>query len=37
MIMGATGVARSGHDVVEFDAPLRGVEGNARAYRVTAR
>ncbi|WP_407159478.1 DUF5939 domain-containing protein [Bradyrhizobium sp. STM 3557] len=27
----------AGHDVEEFDAPLRGVEGNARVYRVTAR
>jgi class 3 adenylate cyclase len=26
----------AGHDVAEFDAPLRGVEGNARVYRVTA-
>lgn len=26
----------AGRDVVEFDAPLRGVEGNARVYRVTA-
>lgn len=25
----------AGHDVDEFDAPLRGVEGNARVYRVT--
>jgi class 3 adenylate cyclase len=25
------------HDVEEFDAPLRGVEGNARVYRVTGR
>ena len=24
----------SGHDIVEFDAPLRGVEGNARVYRI---
>ena len=24
----------SGHDVVKFDAPLRGVEGRARVYRV---
>jgi class 3 adenylate cyclase len=27
----------AGHDVEEFDAPLRGVEGNARVYRVTGR
>jgi class 3 adenylate cyclase len=26
-----------GHDVEEFDAPLRGVEGEARVYRVTDR
>lgn len=26
-----------GDDVEEFDAPLRGVEGNARVYRVTGR
>jgi class 3 adenylate cyclase len=25
------------HDVEEFDAPLRGVESNARVYRVTGR
>ena len=25
-----------GHDVEEFDAPLRGVEANARVFRVTA-
>src|SRR5207244_1493039 len=25
----------AGHDIVEFDAPLRGVEGNARVYRLT--
>ncbi|MPZ29977.1 MAG: adenylate/guanylate cyclase domain-containing protein [Rhodospirillales bacterium] len=25
----------TGHDVVEFDAPLRGVQGDARVYRVT--
>ena len=27
----------AGHDVEEFDAPLRGVEGDARVYRVTGR
>jgi hypothetical protein len=27
----------AGHDVAEFDAPLSGVEGNARVYRVTSR
>jgi class 3 adenylate cyclase len=27
----------AGHDVEAFDAPLRGVEGNARVYRVTGR
>jgi class 3 adenylate cyclase len=27
----------AGHDVEEFDAPLRGVEGEARVYRVTGR
>jgi len=27
----------AGHDIEEFGAPLRGVEGNARVYRVTAR
>ena len=27
----------TGHDVEEFDAPLRGVEGNARVYRITGR
>jgi class 3 adenylate cyclase len=27
----------AGYDVEEFDAPLRGVEGNARVYRVTGR
>ena len=27
----------AGHHVEEFDAPLRGVEGNARVYRVTDR
>ncbi|MBR0722526.1 adenylate/guanylate cyclase domain-containing protein [Bradyrhizobium manausense] len=27
----------TGHVVEEFDAPLRGVEGNARVYRITAR
>jgi len=27
----------AGHDVAPFDAPLRGVEGNARVYRVTSR
>ena len=27
----------AGHDVEEFDAPLRGVEGNARVYRVIGR
>jgi class 3 adenylate cyclase len=26
--------ALAGHRVVEFDAPLRGVEGNARVYRI---
>jgi len=33
----ASGVRQllAGHDVEEFDAPLRGVEGNARVYRVT--
>jgi hypothetical protein len=32
----APGVADllAGHDVVEFDAPLHGVEGNARVYRI---
>jgi class 3 adenylate cyclase len=25
------------HDVQEFDAPLRGVEGNARVYRIIGR
>ena len=32
----APGVANLlvGHNVVEFDAPLRGVEGNARVYRI---
>jgi class 3 adenylate cyclase len=29
--------ALAGHHVEEFDAPLRGVEGNARVYRVTGR
>ena len=35
----ASGVRQllAGHDVEEFDAPLRGVEGNARVYRVTGR
>jgi class 3 adenylate cyclase len=27
----------AGYDVEEFDAPLRGVEGEARVYRVTGR
>ncbi|MGY4627592.1 DUF5939 domain-containing protein [Bradyrhizobium sp. USDA 4486] len=27
----------AGHDVEEFDAPLRGVEGDARVYRTTGR
>jgi class 3 adenylate cyclase len=27
----------AGHDIEDFDAPLRGVEGNARVYRVTRR
>jgi class 3 adenylate cyclase len=27
----------AGHDIEEFGAPLRGVEGNAQVYRVTAR
>jgi class 3 adenylate cyclase len=27
----------AGHDVEEFDAPLRGVEANARVFRVTGR
>ena len=27
----------AGHDVKEFGAPVRGVEGNARVYRVTGR
>lgn len=27
----------AGHDVAEFDAPLRGVEGEAHVYRVTGR
>jgi class 3 adenylate cyclase len=27
----------TGHDVEEFDAPLRGVEGNARVYRIRGR
>ena len=27
----------AGHEVEEFEAPLRGVEGNARVYRVTGR
>jgi hypothetical protein len=26
-----------GYDVEEFDAPLRGVDGEARVYRVTGR
>ena len=26
-----------GHDVEEFDAPLRGVEGSARVYRIAGR
>ena len=26
----------AGHDIVEFDAPLRGVEGNARVYRMSS-
>jgi class 3 adenylate cyclase len=25
----------AGHDVIAFDAPLRGIEGSARVYRVT--
>jgi class 3 adenylate cyclase len=35
----ASGVRQllAGHDVEEFDAPLRGVEGDARVYRVTGR
>jgi class 3 adenylate cyclase len=35
----ASGVCEllAGHDVEEFGAPLRGVEGNARVYRVTGR
>jgi class 3 adenylate cyclase len=35
----ASGVRQllAGHDVEEFDAPLRGVEGSARVYRVTGR
>ena len=24
----------AGHDIVEFEAPLRGVQGDARVYRV---
>ncbi|WP_409190369.1 hypothetical protein [Bradyrhizobium sp. RDM4] len=27
----------AGHDVEEFEAPLRGVEGEARVYRIAAR
>ena len=35
----ASGVRQllAAHDIEEFDAPLRGVEGNARVYRVTGR
>src|SRR5690348_10378809 len=35
----ASGVRQllTGQDIEEFDAPLRGVEGNARVYRVTVR
>ena len=35
----ASGVRQllASHDVEEFEAPLRGVEGNARVYRITGR
>jgi class 3 adenylate cyclase len=35
----ASGVRQvlAGHDVEEFEAPLRGVEGDARVYRITGR
>jgi class 3 adenylate cyclase len=27
----------AGYEIAEFEAPLRGVEGNAQVYRITAR